>query len=955
MTEEIQYIGEHLWPGRIGHAGILLAFVAGLLATVSYFMVTRRRENPTEAAQWLKMGRTAFVVHGVSILTVITTIFFMMVNKYYEYQYVQAHVNDDLLFKYVFSAFWEGQEGSFLLWMFWHVIIGGLLLLSAKEWEPYVLSVLASIQVVLVSMILGVYVGLGDDPVRIGSNPTLLLRDVMDAPIFAQANYVSLLEGTGLNPLLQNWWMTVHPPTLFFGFASTSVPFAFAVAGLWSGKHREWLKPALPWALMSGGILGAGILMGGAWAYEALSFGGYWAWDPVENMSLVPWLILVAGIHTNLVARNTSHGIRATYVYYMLTFVLIVYSTFLTRSGVLGETSVHAFTEMGLENQLILFILLYTLLAIGLLVYRHRQIPQPEKEEAISSREFWMFIGSLVFLFSSVLITAATSLPVYNKIRAFFDPAFVGQVITDPVPYYNKQQLWVGVLIGLLSGIGQYLRYREINFEGRQRAFLIRTAAAVTLSAALTFLTLTWINAVAWQYKLLLFTGWFAIITNADYLLTFLRGNVKASGSVLAHLGFGVMVIGVLASGLNKEIISQNPFLMEGLTSDEESKRNTVLLIKDSPMALGPYEVTFAQDTIDGLTRTFTVDYKLRDEKGNTKESFSLTPNVLYEKDFTKIAASNPSTKHYWDRDVFTHVAALPEEEIDVRIKQSKEDSLNYRTIELAAGEAFSFVDTVRLRSADSFLLRTYKVEALGVNRAPEHPEYSPEEGDLALGFRFRIHSSDDPEALEAEPLLVLRDDLLFSFPVQLNEYNMRVKLDQAILDEYLVAEDKLDYQRVELKAGEQTTVGGLQIRFSGYDKEPDHPYYRREEKDIAVAAMLEVKAAGTDSSWLAQPVFFIRDSKPMNIKDEVQALGLHIRFASLDPATGKASFFIARYQADRQPKAIFALATDAYRSDWIALQAISFPGINLFWLGSSLMMIGLTLSMFYRIRLQRS
>ncbi|MDV7399460.1 cytochrome c biogenesis protein CcsA, partial [Arthrospira platensis SPKY1] len=100
------------------------------------------------------------------------------------------------------------------------------------------------------------------------------------------------MQGSGLNPLLQNYWMTIHPPTLFLGFASTAIPFAYAIAGLWTKEHQAWLKPALPWALFSGAILGTGILMGGAWAYEALSFGGYWAWDPVENMSLVPWLIL---------------------------------------------------------------------------------------------------------------------------------------------------------------------------------------------------------------------------------------------------------------------------------------------------------------------------------------------------------------------------------------------------------------------------------------------------------------------------------------------------------------------------------------------------------------------------------------------------------------------------------------------------------------------------------------
>ncbi|HRF42278.1 MAG TPA: cytochrome c biogenesis protein CcsA, partial [Saprospiraceae bacterium] len=367
-----------------------------------------------------------------------------------------------LEFKYIFASIWEGQEGSFLLWMFWHVVLGGLLVASAKNWESPVLAVLMLIEVFISIMILGIYIG----EVRIGSNPTLLLRNTMDAPIFANADYLSLIKGNGLNPLLQNYWMTIHPPTLFLGFASTAVPFAFAIAGLWKKDFEGWIKPALPWALFSGMILGTGILMGGAWAYEALSFGGYWAWDPVENMSLVPWLTLLAGIHTHLVAKSTGYSIRSTFFFYIISFVLVLYSTYMTRSGVLGDTSAHAFTEMGLETQLVLFVLTFLLIGLVLLIARFRQIPEPKPEESLVSKEFWLFIGSLVLLFSALLITASTSLPVFNKIMESFNPAYVGRVITDPIPHYNKYQLWIGIFIGLLSGGVQFLRFREMNWAG---------------------------------------------------------------------------------------------------------------------------------------------------------------------------------------------------------------------------------------------------------------------------------------------------------------------------------------------------------------------------------------------------------------------------------------------------------------------------------------------------------
>src|SRR5258706_1815373 len=153
--------------------------------------------------------------------------------------------------------------------------------------------------------------------------------------------------------------MLIHPPVLFMGFASTIVPFAFVIAGLWTKKFSEWTKAALPWALFSAAGLGVGIMMGARWAYESLTFGGYWAWDPVENASLVPWLVMIAGIHTLLIYNHTGYSLRSTYMFFLLSFGFSLYSTFLTRSGILGETSVHAFTDLGMNVQLYLLLYLF--------------------------------------------------------------------------------------------------------------------------------------------------------------------------------------------------------------------------------------------------------------------------------------------------------------------------------------------------------------------------------------------------------------------------------------------------------------------------------------------------------------------------------------------------------------------------------------------------------------------
>ncbi|PSR13263.1 MAG: cytochrome c assembly protein, partial [Bacteroidetes bacterium] len=844
MTDQIQYVGEHLWPGRIGQPAVFLAFCSALLSALAFYFATQKRANEPLATSWRRLGRIAFGIHGAAVLTVIGCIFFVMINNYYEYQYVQAHVNDDLAFRYIFSAFWEGQEGSFLLWMFWHVVLGGLLILSARQWEAPVLSIVSSVQVIIGSMLLGVYLGFGEEAYRIGSNPMLLLRDTMNIPLFANAEYVSLLEGTGLNPLLQNWWMTVHPPTLFLGFASTVVPFSFAMAGLWVRDHRGWLKPVLPWALFSGAILGTGILMGGAWAYEALSFGGYWAWDPVENMSLVPWIALIAGIHTNLIARNTDHSIRASYIFYALSFLLIIYSTFLTRSGVLGETSVHAFTEMGLEWQLVSFIFIYLFLSTYLFFSRLKGIPVVAKEETTSSKEFWLFIGSLVLLFSAVLITVSTSLPVYNKIREFFDPGFVGHVITDPIPHFNKYQLWIGVFIGLLSGFSQFLRWRESNFPQYQKRFWLHLGVSVVLAAVFTYLTTRAIQLQAWQYQLLMFTGWFGVVTNLDHLIFFLRGNIKVGGSAISHIGFGLMIVGVLFSGLNQKVISRNPFLMEGLTANEEAKRNTVLLIQDSPMIMADYELTLRKDTMDYLTRTYFIDYKRLSPTGEVIEQFQLSPNILYDKTFTKVAASNPSTKQYWNRDIFTHIAALPPEEMDIDAKKAKEDSLNYLPFTLAVGEKVTLLDTVPIEDRDTFSVRTVDLELLSLSRNAAHPDYLPEEGDLAVGAEIRVHNSELDTSFIAHPVIVLRGQVLYSFPAQINPINTRVKLNEEIFDLVYTPEGKLGYQEYDLAAGDSVRVDDVTVTFTGFNRTPTHPNYTPATGDIAVGATLQVKAA---------------------------------------------------------------------------------------------------------------
>ena len=329
---DIQFVGEHLLPGKLGQFFVILGFGSAILATLSYYFATvNTNKNSLKgefnllAHSWQRIGRMAFLLNVIAIIGIGSCLFYIIYNHYFEYHYAWAHSSTTLPVYYIISCFWEGQEGSFWLWMFWQGFLGLIILRKGKTWESPVMTTLMFSQIFLSSMLLGVEIF----NLRIGSSPFILLRDAIEGPIFSRADYLSNIpDGNGLNPLLQNYWMVIHPPTLFLGFASMIIPFAYAIAGLWQKRYQDWVKPALPWALFAVMILGTGIIMGSFWAYEALNFGGFWAWDPVENASIIPWLILIAAIHVLVAYKNTGHSYFTAIFLVLISFVLVLYASF---------------------------------------------------------------------------------------------------------------------------------------------------------------------------------------------------------------------------------------------------------------------------------------------------------------------------------------------------------------------------------------------------------------------------------------------------------------------------------------------------------------------------------------------------------------------------------------------------------------------------------------------------
>lgn len=642
---EVQFIGERLIYGNLGHLAVVLSFGTALIATIAYWFAANKPEDKS----WARIASAAFYTHTFSVLSIVGILFTIIKLHLFEYHYAWQHSSTDLPVQYMVSCFWEGQEGSFLLWIFWHMVIGNILVLRAGKWKFEVMTVLMLCQIVLTSMLIGVKIW----GYKVGSSPFELLRNAVEGPIFKMPDYLSKIkDGNGLNPLLQNYWMVIHPPTLFFGFATTIVPFAYAIAALWKREYSAWLKPALPWALISVMVLGTGIIMGGFWAYESLSFGGYWAWDPVENASLVPWLILIAGVHVMVIYKSTGNSLIVAFILIMATFLLVLYATFLTRSGILGNASVHSFTDLGMSGQLLVFMFMFVVLAIVMLAIRWKELPRSSKDEDAYTREFWMFIGSLVLTISSFQVILTTSIPVFNKV---FGTNMAPP--SDVITHYNKWQMPMAIIIALLTGVAQLLKYKK-NTKQALVNILTHAAISLVLSAAAMFL----FELTNWFYVGLMFASVYAIVANLFTMRPYLTGKFKMAGSHVAHIGFGILLIGVLVSSANKKVVSINQSGMQ-LNPEFDAKANIehVYLEKGKPLRMGDYEIEYRSDSTEWVNNYYQVRYKKINSQTNAVDyEFDLYPNAQINPKMGLVA--NPDTKHYISHDVFTYVSSVPKE-----------------------------------------------------------------------------------------------------------------------------------------------------------------------------------------------------------------------------------------------------------------------------------------------------
>lgn len=740
---EIQYIGEQLGFGIAGNLLIGLAFAAALLAGISYYFSFKRTG---EEAAWKKLARTSYLIHSFSIFAIFAIIYYLIFNHRFEYYYVWQHSSTILPWEYIFASFWEGQEGSFLLWTFWHVILSLIIMKKGGSWEAPVMVTISLVQVFLVSMILGVTIF----DYKIGTNPFVLLRDHPDManlPFIQMADYLQRLEdGRGLNPLLQNYWMVIHPPVLFLGFASTLIPFAFAMGGLMTGRIKEWAQVATPWAFFGVMALGTGILMGAAWAYEALSFGGFWAWDPVENASLVPWLTFVGAAHVMVINKKNGSTLISSFILTIATFILILYSTFLTRSGILGDTSVHAFTDLGMTGQLVIYMGFFIAQSLYLLFVNRKAFPKAGKEDSLMSREFWMFIGMLVLVISGLQITFTTSIPVINKLFGT-NMAPPAQVIQ----HYNSWQIPFAIIICILIGFAQFLKYKDTS----TKEFWRKISFSLIASFAVSGISAYFIQFDRIQYILLLFAALFAIFANLDYAIRFLKGKMDHTGGSVSHIGIALILLGALLSNAKSQVISKN-LLNIDLGKDFPNNEN-IMLTKGDTLQMAEYFITYAGKEKEGVNVFYNIDYlKPNFADGTFEKAFRLRPTVQLNPRMGNV--SEPATKHFLSKDIYTHVTYADLENLENETTNTEYTAP--KTEQVSAGDTISTSNAL--------------IYFEGLSQDVDRSAMGLSNEDIAVGAVLKVVDINK-KSYDAYPLFIIKDKVVFAKDVVVDAVGLKI------------------------------------------------------------------------------------------------------------------------------------------------------------------------------------
>jgi cytochrome c-type biogenesis protein CcmF len=669
----------------IGSTVLTLALACSIFTMVMYFLTYRGYKNT------LNLARIGYHVMAMLVIVAATLLWHAILTHSYEYKYVYSYSQNSLKTGFLIASFWGGQEGSFMLWLLLTSIIGIILQSYTSkrgDLEQRTMAVFTLATTFLLIMVSPLFKNpflyIWQEPSFLNVktiNQAMLGMPLLQNFIFTDGSsgqsfvkmsselYTALssaglsvhqliVDGKGLNPQLLNFWMQIHPPILFTGFSMSTVPFSFAIAAMLKNDYKDWVRQAFPWVLAGAGILGLGIMLGGYWAYEMLGWGGYWAWDPVENSSLIPWLVGVASVHTLLVQRRSQKkgGIgryaKTNLILCLMTYILVLYSTFLTRSGVLGDASVHSFVDPGMIVYLFLVIFIGTFIALGfgMLIYRWKTLAEETpSDEGLLSRDLALFTASIVLSASALIILVGTSAPLFgHSVDALF---------------YNEMHIPLAIIIGLLNGLSILLKWKNTKKEDLIKKSIFSVSSAIILTAFIVlFGGVTEIMMV-----ILSFSAAFAFFVNLEIAIKIVRGNMKMLGAYVAHIGISLFILGIVGSAAY-------------------SSEKDIDLVKDQPQEAFGYQLVFTgYHPIENNTKyAFNVNIKKGDKV------YSVSP-VMYISDFNNGLMREPAILTTLTKDIY--VSPLGYED-------QSQSQVQGETISLGLGDSKE-VDGVKIEYKD--------------------------------------------------------------------------------------------------------------------------------------------------------------------------------------------------------------------------------------------------------------
>ena len=529
---------------QLGQFSLAIAFIVAIYAIVASLIGIRAHNE-----KLITSGRNAAICNCIAISTAIFTLGYLFLTNDFSVAYVAAHSSIDLPLHFKISSVWGGQEGSLLFWSWILTVYSALVIVQNRNKHrammPYVTSVLMGTSLFFTAMHLFVV-----NPFKLGGiqMPGGALR------LFHPQ------DGAGLNPLLQDTLMVIHPPMLYTGMVGFAVPYAFAIAALMTRQLGDtWIRTTRRWAMVAWGFLGIGILLGGNWAYHELGWGGYWAWDPVENASLMPWLIGTAYLHSVMVQEKKGMLKIWNVVLIVAAYTMSIFGTMITRSGLID--SVHAFAKSDIGGYFMAFIVVTIAGAAYLILDRLPYLRPDNQMGAVVSRESSFLFNNLVLLVSCFAVLWGTMFPVLSD-------WYNGNKITVGAPFFNRVNVPIAIFLLFLTGVGPLLAWRKASTNSLKRNFMLPAGIALASGVPLYFMGVN--HFYAWLSLVMsIFVGITIIREFYKGALARARGtgerfheaivnltmrNTRRYGGYIIHFGFVLLFIGWSGQAFSEKI-----------------------------------------------------------------------------------------------------------------------------------------------------------------------------------------------------------------------------------------------------------------------------------------------------------------------------------------------------------------------------------------------------------------